>query len=119
MIRRGDIYFVDLDPPRGREQKGRRPVLVVSVDAINAQPVVVTFVVGTDAANVPRDYPVNARVPATQSGLPKDTVFLCFQVRSLDPARFRTPAGELSPAGRLSPEHMQPVDDALRKALGL
>jgi mRNA interferase MazF len=119
MTRRGDIYFVDLEPTRGREQKGRRPVLVVSADAINSQPLVVTVVVGTDAANVPRDYPVNARVPASQSGLPKDTVFLCFQVRSLDPARFETPTGDIRPAGQLSPEKMQPIDDALRNVLGL
>lgn len=120
MIRRGDIYFVDLDPTRGREQKGRRPVLVVSVDAINSQPLVVTVVVGTDAINVPRDYPVNARLAASQTGLPADTVFLCFQIRSLDPSRFLPPAGELlQPAGRVPADQMQAVDDALRKVLGL
>ena len=55
MISRGSIYFVNLDPTLGREQAGRRPVLVVSVDAINRQPLVVTVVVGTDAANISRD----------------------------------------------------------------
>src|SRR5438874_9364593 len=88
MINRGNIYFVDLTPTKGREQKGRRPVLVVSTDAINRQPLVVTVVVGTDAKNVPRDYPVNVRVRAAETGLPNDTVFLCFQIRSLDPNRF-------------------------------
>ncbi len=47
MIRRGEIYFVDLDPIRGREQAGRRPVLVLSIDAINRLPLVVTVVIGT------------------------------------------------------------------------
>lgn len=42
MIKRGEIYFVSLDPVNGREQAGNRPVLVVSSDAINAQPLVVT-----------------------------------------------------------------------------
>jgi mRNA interferase MazF len=37
MISRGHIYFVDLDPTHGREQAGRRPVLVISVDYINRQ----------------------------------------------------------------------------------
>ena len=77
MISRGQIYFVDLNPTRGREQAGRRPVLVVSSDAINRQPLVVSVVVGTDAANVPRHYPTNVRVTARESGLPRDTVFLC------------------------------------------
>ena len=35
-MNRGDIYLVDLDPTEGREQKGRRPVLVVSPAAFNA-----------------------------------------------------------------------------------
>lgn len=115
MIRRGQIYMIDLDPAKGREQKGRRPVLVVSADAINRQPLVVTVVVGTKSANVPRDYPINVRVPSSDSGLPMDTVFLCFQVRSLDPLRFAT----LQPAGSLSGERMNQIDRALKLALGL
>lgn len=38
MISRGQVYMVDLNPAKGREQRGRRPVLVVSADAINRQP---------------------------------------------------------------------------------
>ena len=119
MIHRGEIHFVNLDPTKGREQRGRRPVLVVSVDAINAQPLVATVVVGTDAKNVSRDYPVNIRLPAEETGLPRDTVFLCFQIRSLDPSRFQDSTGDSRPVGRLSPERMQAVDEALRNVLGL
>ena len=36
--RRGDIYFVNLNPTVGHEQAGQRPVLVLSVDEINSQP---------------------------------------------------------------------------------
>ena len=43
-IQRGDIYFVDLNPVRGREQAGERPILVLSIDAINRLPLVVTVV---------------------------------------------------------------------------
>jgi mRNA-degrading endonuclease toxin of MazEF toxin-antitoxin module len=56
------------------------------VDAINRQPLVIAVVVGTDAKNVPRDYTINVRVTAKETGLPIDTVFLCFQLRSLDSA---------------------------------
>ena len=119
MIHRGEIYFVDLDPTKGREQRGRRPVLVVSVDAINAQPLVVTVVVGTDAKNVSRDYPVNVRLSADETGLPRDTVFLCFQIRSLDPSRFQYSTGAPRPVGMLSSERMQTVDEALRSVLRL
>ncbi len=115
MIERGDIFFVDLDPVIGREQKGRRPVLVVSNNAINRQPLVVVVVAGTDAANIPRDYPTNLRVTASESGLPKDTVFLCFQLRALDPARFSGPGGALAaPAGRLPVSRMKDLDRAIK-----
>ena len=116
MIKRGDIYFIDLNPTKGREQAGHRPVLVVSSDAINQQPLVITVVVGTDARNLPRDYPVNVRVSAAETGLPQDTVFLCFQIRSLDSARFRSSTG---PAGRMSLTGMAKVENAMRLVLEL
>jgi len=93
-VRRGDIYFVNLNPTVGREQAGQRPVLVLSVNEINAQPLVVTVVVGTKGENIARDYQVNVRVPPGKTGLPMETIFLCFQLRSLDPKRFPDrPAG--------------------------
>jgi mRNA interferase MazF len=113
-VRRGDVFFVDLDPVRGREQGGRRPVVVVSADALNALPLVVTAVVGTDAENVTRPYRTNVLVRASESGLPLDTVFLCFHLRSLDPRRFREP-----PAGRVPPSRMREIDAALRHVLAL
>jgi mRNA-degrading endonuclease toxin of MazEF toxin-antitoxin module len=60
-IQRGDIYFVNLNPVQGREQAGQRPVLVLSIDAINRLPLVVTVVVGTKGENITRDYPTNVR----------------------------------------------------------
>ena len=120
MISRGEVYFVDLAPTQGREQKGRRPVLVVSSDAINRQPLVVTVVVGTDSRRVPADYPTNVRITARESGLTRDTVFLCFQVRSLDPSRFVDPSsGQARLAGRVPPVRMAEVDSALRLTLAL
>lgn len=77
-IRRGQIYFVNLNPVQGREQSGQRPVLVISADAMNRLPLVVTVVVGTKGENVPRDYPTNVRVPAADSGLPMETVLDSF-----------------------------------------
>ena len=113
-IQRSQIYFVNLNPTQGREQAGERPVLVLSIDAINRQPLVVTVIVGTKGANVRRDYPTNVRVPAEESGLPMETVFLGFQVRSLDAKRF--PA---TPAGQLSQTKILEVEAAVRYCLGL
>jgi mRNA interferase MazF len=114
MIKRGEIYFVDLNPTKGREQAGNRPVLVLSVDSINRLPLVVTVVVGTKGENLERDFPTNVRLSAAGSGLPMETVFLCFQIRSLDPARFPE-----NPAGKLSSEVLRKIEDAVRHCLGL
>ena len=120
MIRRGEIYFVNLNPTQGREQAGYRPVLVVSADAINQQPLVVTVVVGTSARHVTRDYPTNVRVSAQESGLPQDTVFLCFQLRSLDPSRFVDPqTGHEQRAGALPAARLREVEQALKLVLSL
>ena len=119
-INRGQIYLVNLDPVQdlrgpGREQRGRRPVLVVSSNAINRQSLVVTVVVGTSAANVSKDYPTNVRIPPAESGLPKETVFLCFQLRSLDPARF----AHAKPVRTLSAKRMEEIAAGLRLTLEL
>jgi mRNA interferase MazF len=113
-IQRGEIYFVNLNPIQGREQAGHRPVLVLSVDTINKLPLVVTVVVGTKGEKLPRDYATNVRIAAEQSGLPMETVFLCFQLRSLDPGRF--PA---APAGHLTGADLRRVENAVRYCLGL
>jgi mRNA interferase MazF len=113
-VQRGEIYFVDLNPVQGREQAGTRPVCVLSIDDINQLPLVVTVVIGTKSANIPRDYTTNVRVPQSESGLPEETVFLCFQIRSLDPKRF--PA---QPAGQLSQAMLAKVEETVRYCLGL
>lgn len=113
-IQRGEIYFVNLNPVQGREQAGRRPVLILSIDAINQLPLVVTGVVGTSGENVTRDYPTNVRLAPEDTGLPMETVFLCFQIRSLEPRRFSDP-----PAGRIAGEALQRVERTVRYCLGL
>lgn len=113
-IQRGELYFVNLNPVQGREQAGQRPVLVLSIDAINRLPLTVTVVVGAKGQNVPQNYPTNVRVAAADSGLPMETVFLCFQVRSLDASRFPP-----TPAGKISGAILNQVEDTVRYCLGL
>jgi mRNA interferase MazF len=113
-IQRGDIYFINLNPVQGREQAGQRPVLVLSIDAINRLPLVVTVVVGTKGDNITRDYPTNVRLSPAESSLPIETVFLGFQIRSLDPNRFSSP-----PAGRVTGAALRKIEEAVRYCLGL
>ena len=120
MIRRGDVYFADMDPVRGREQAGRRPVVVVSSDSLNRHDLVVTVVMGTTAREGGRLYSTDVLVPAAESGLPRDTVFLCYQIRSVDPSRFLDANWNASRRmGALGPHRMAEIDRALRTALAL
>lgn len=114
MIERGEIYFVDLDPTRGREQSGRRPVLVLSSDWINRLPLVVTVVAGTNGANISKDYPSNVRLSPADTGLAIETLFICFQLRSVDALRFPS-----KPAGKVSSEAIRAIEKAVRICLEL
>lgn len=113
-IHRGEIYFVNLSPVKGREQAGERPVLVLSIDDINKLPLVVTVVVGTKGENISRDYFTNVRVSPEESGLTMETIFMCFQIRSLDPKRFPGKS-----AGKVSDEVLEKIETAICYCLGL
>src|SRR5258708_39834088 len=113
-VQRGEIYFVNLSPVQGKEQAGTRPVVVVSSNEVNRLPLVVTVVVGTKGANISRDFRTNVRLGPSATGLPLETVFLCFQMRSLDSGRFPP-----QPVGRLSQTAMHQIEAALKYCLGL
>lgn len=79
-MKRGDIYLVDLDPTMGHEQRGHRPVLVVSPDAFNRLtqcPVILPITNGGDFARR-----VGFAVPI--SGIKTTGVVRCDQPRVLD-----------------------------------
>jgi mRNA-degrading endonuclease toxin of MazEF toxin-antitoxin module len=58
--RRGEIWLADLRPTRGREQAGRRPVLVLSVDFFNAGPA--DLIVVAPLTSTQRDIPLHVRI---------------------------------------------------------
>jgi mRNA interferase ChpB len=79
-MKRGDIYLVSLDPTAGHEQKGSRPVVIVSPDEFNQVtklPVVLPITTGGDFA--PR---LGFAVPLT--GIKTTGVIRCDQPRTLD-----------------------------------
>lgn len=81
-MRRGDIYQVGLDPVEGHEQRGLRPVLVVSPDEFNKLtqvPVVVPITSGGDFART-----AGFAVPLIGSGARTTGVVRCDQPRALD-----------------------------------
>ena len=81
MIERGDIYFVDLDPTQGREQRGHRPVFVVTPAAYTAlaAPLVAPITTG-GAYDRHRGFAVDLSPHTRQV----HGVVLCNQLRTLD-----------------------------------
>lgn len=83
-ILRGDILWADLDPVRGREQAGRRPVLVISQDVFNDRS-------GTVVALALTSQPPTAGFPLTyplpSAGLPKPSWVKISQIRTLSAER--------------------------------
>ena len=82
MIRRGDIYLVDLDPTEGHEQQGTRPVLIVSPDAFNKVTQVPVVLPITNGGNFART--AGFAVSLSGCGTRTTGVVRCDQPRALD-----------------------------------
>jgi mRNA interferase MazF len=93
----GDIFWANLEPTRGKEQRGRRPVLVISRNELNKLPLTILVMIGTGAERISDRYASDLHVKAAEAGLPKDTTFTGLQIRSLDPARLGDRIGNLPP----------------------
>jgi len=78
---RGDILHIDLDPTKGREQRGRRLVLVLSTAEINRFGLVLVCPV-TQGGGFAREH--GFAVSLTGAGTTTQGVVLCHQVRTLD-----------------------------------
>jgi mRNA interferase ChpB len=81
-VKRGEIWLVSLDPTSGHEQKGRRPVLIVSPEAFNGitkLPVVVPITSGGHFART-----AGFAVPLVGAGTKTAGVVRCDQPRTLD-----------------------------------
>jgi mRNA interferase ChpB len=92
-MKRGDIYLVSLDPAEGREQRGYRPVLIISADAFNkATKLPVVLPITTGGAYAQR---ISFAVPI--SGIKTVGVIRCDQPRVLDLAARRSRKVEVLP----------------------
>jgi mRNA interferase MazF len=92
---RGEIWFADLDPIRGSEQAGSRPVLVLQNDAINAY--TSTLVAVPLTTNLRRaELPSCVKLSRGDGGLASDSVALCHQIRVLDRNRLSRRLGVVS-----------------------
>ena len=90
------IFLASLEPIKGSEQAGRRPVLVISRERINQMLPVVNVIPLTSRKSPARNiYPNEVLLPAGVVGLPMDSIALCYQIRTLDKSRLEEDMGEI------------------------
>ncbi len=78
---RGEVWLADLDPTRGHEQAGRRPVLVISDDVFNRGPAELVIVVPITSRN--RGIRSRVVVKPPEGGLLHESTIICEGVRSV------------------------------------
>ena len=123
-IRRGEIYWVELDPVKGSEQGGICPALVVQHDVGNRHSPT-TVVAAITRTLPPRPYPFTVVLEPDESGLPARSTVNCSQLATIQQAgessRLRPHVGEseIRPIGTLNQTRMTEVSEALRYNLEL
>jgi mRNA interferase MazF len=93
-ILRGDVFWAELDPIRGREQAGRRPVLVLSQDVFNERS---GTVIGAAITSEPPRAGFPLTVELARGRLPKKSWVKVSQVRTLSTNRLGRRVGRASP----------------------
>ena len=112
IIKRGDIYYADLSPVVGSEQGGVRPVLIIQNDIGNKYSPTVIATAITSQINKAK-MPTHIELDANEYGLPKDSVVLAEQIRTIDKRRLK------EKIGHLDEERMTRVNEALEISFGL
>ncbi|MCC6130995.1 MAG: type II toxin-antitoxin system PemK/MazF family toxin [Acidobacteria bacterium] len=114
-MKRGDVFWANVEPRSGSEQRGTRPVIVVSHDAFNRTPgwrSVIVVPISTSERQARRG-PTAIGLAAGCGGLREPSVVLCHQVTTLD----RSKLTEL--IGSVGGEDLASVDGGLKAAMAL
>jgi len=93
-VRRGDVYLADPDPVIGREQSGRRPFLVVSINAMNRSSAQLTIAVPLTTTD--RGSELHARLEPPEGGLSRISYAMPEMVRVLSTERLAQKLGRAS-----------------------
>lgn len=110
-MRRGEIYYADLNPTLGAEINKKRPVLIISNDANNKASATVTILPIT--SNVSKVYPFEVMLDVKKSGLPKASKIQCQQIRTISKLRIKTGC-----IGKIDKEIFNKIEFALKLHLG-
>ncbi|MGC9309493.1 MAG: type II toxin-antitoxin system PemK/MazF family toxin [Candidatus Nanoarchaeia archaeon] len=111
-IKRGDIFLADLEPIKGKEQGGKRPVLIIQNNISNKHSPT-TIIAAITSKIYEKEYPTNVFILKTDSGLNKDSTIMLNQIRTIDNSRL------FKKVGALDSFVMNKVDKALKISLSL
>ncbi|MFW5867435.1 MAG: type II toxin-antitoxin system PemK/MazF family toxin [Armatimonadota bacterium] len=93
---RGEVWYADLDPARGHEQAGHRPVLVVSATVFNEGPAGLVVVLPMTTRD--RGIPMQVSVDPGEGGVSRRSLIKCEDIRSVDRRRLTKRLGSVSEA---------------------
>lgn len=112
MIKRGDIFYAELNPVIGSEQGGTRPVLVISNNTGNRHSPTVIIAPITSRTHTKAKLPTHTEVKDFEK-LDKDSIILLEQIRTIDKRRLR------EYMGTLDRRFLPAMDKALAISIGL
>jgi mRNA interferase MazF len=110
-VLRGEVWLTDLNPARGREQAGKRPCLVISVDFFNKSPAQLVVILPITSKN--KRISSHVKVLPPEAGLTMESFIKCEDVRSISVDRLE------KRYGAVSRETLAAVEDRLRILMGL
>ena len=94
-MRQGEIWFAELNPTKGSEQSGRRPVVIISGNTLNdALPIVIVVPITSKI----KSYPTCVLLrPNRTNGLKKESEAIPFQIRTITKKRLVRRIGRIAP----------------------
>ena len=110
-IRRGDIFYANLDPVVGSEQGGERPVLIIQNDKGNQHSPTVIVAAVTSRVNKKKSLPTH--IPIECTALAKESIALLEQIRTIDKQRLT------EYVGKVSSESMEKIDKSFLLSVGV
>ncbi len=104
------VFIADLNPVLGSEQKGKRPVIVVSDEEFNRVMPVVTILPITSLKEGRRVYPNEVLLKAGYGGLTQDSIILAHQIRTISKERLKDSLGFIKDTD---------IQEAINEAIGV
>lgn len=111
-MKRGDIYLATLDPAKGSEQTGVRPVVIFEDERLLRVTLTVVVIPFTSNLRM-QNLPTCVLVPSGEGGLRQDSVTICHQIRALDKQ------GLMDYWGTLPPSRTTEIERAVLRTLGI